>query len=79
VQVQRAGDRALKVIGAVDSADLNEALVGAGVRVREVTPMRRTLESFYMEALRERREPAEPEEGNTGPGDSSLSTHGGGR
>ncbi|MEA3402973.1 MAG: ABC transporter ATP-binding protein [Armatimonadota bacterium] len=35
------------------SADINEMLVKAGVRVHELTPARRSLESFYMEAVRE--------------------------
>ncbi|MGC9317884.1 MAG: ABC transporter ATP-binding protein [Armatimonadota bacterium] len=35
------------------SADLNEMLVKAGVRVYELTPARRSLESFYMKAVRE--------------------------
>lgn len=36
----------------LDSADLNEMLVRAGVRVAEITPTRRTLESYYLEAVR---------------------------
>ncbi len=35
-----------------EAADLNEALVEGGVRVHEMAPMRRTLESFYMDAIR---------------------------
>jgi hypothetical protein len=36
----------------LDSADLNEILMRAGVRVAEITPARRTLESYYLEAVR---------------------------
>jgi len=34
-----------------DAAALNALLLGGGVRVSEVTPMRRTLESFYLETV----------------------------
>ena len=48
---------------AFDSAELNEVLVREGVRVHEVTPMRRTLESFYMDAMRRWRDPDQAGEG----------------
>ena len=79
-QATRMGDRTIDVTGEVDSATLNEALVGAGIRVHELAPMRRTLEGFYMDTIRHRKltEPDEAGEGNTGRGQSSLSTRGGG-
>ena len=78
-QATRMGDRTIDVTGEVDSATLNEALVGAGIRVHELAPMRRTLEGFYMDTIRHRKliEPDESAEGNTGRGQSSLSTRGG--
>lgn len=81
VRAEKTGDRTVVVTGnARDSAQLNEALVRAGVRVYEVAPMRRTLESFYMETIRRDASAADPEtgEGNTGPGGHSLSTEGAG-
>lgn len=36
----------------LDAAELNETLVRAGVRVSEIVPRRRTLESYYLEAVR---------------------------
>jgi ABC-2 type transport system ATP-binding protein len=78
VRAEAAGDRALLVAGDVGSAQLNEALVRAGVRVYELAPVRRTLESFYMETIGHRKPPDEAEAGNTGAGQSGLSTRGGG-
>jgi len=58
VQARIAGDSVIEVAGdESDGADLNEVLVRGGVRVYEVTPMRRTLESFYMETIRAGDEP----------------------
>ncbi len=55
-----------------DAADINEMLVRAGVRVQELTPMRRSLESFYMQIIREsarRTDDGESESGTPkGPG-----------
>jgi ABC-2 type transport system ATP-binding protein len=81
VEIEQAGDHSLHVTGEVDSAELNALLVGAGVRVREVSPIRRTLEGFYMDTVRDRTvEMADRRaEGNIGPGESGLSTHGGER
>ncbi|MFP4249374.1 MAG: ABC transporter ATP-binding protein [Armatimonadota bacterium] len=80
-QVEQAGDHSLHVTGEVDSAELNALLVGAGVRVREVSPIRRTLEGFYMDTVRDRAaEMADGRaEGNIGAGESGLSTRGGER
>lgn len=44
----------------LDAAELNETLVRAGVRVSEIVPRRRTLESYYLEAVRA--SVADPEE-----------------
>lgn len=52
VEADSVEERTIEVAADVfDAADLNEVLVREGVRVHEVTPMRRTLESFYMEAM----------------------------
>lgn len=54
IEAEVVGDRTLEVEGDdLDAADLNELLVREGVRVHEVTPMKRTLESFYMDVMRE--------------------------
>ncbi|MBD3292885.1 MAG: ATP-binding cassette domain-containing protein [Armatimonadia bacterium] len=81
VEAEPTGDGALRITGALDSATLNEALVSAGVRVSEITPVRRTLESFYMDTVRQNglSEPqTRAEDGNNGPRESSLSTKRGG-
>lgn len=77
VRAEQTGDSAIHVTGGdVDSADINEILVKDGIRVREIAPMRRTLESFYMDTVRGRGEQGldNPSEGNIRPGASSLST-----
>lgn len=53
----------------LDAAELNETLVRAGVRVSEIVPRRRTLESYYLEAVRTSvadsgQPPEEPSAGN---------------
>ena len=74
LSAEHTGDGALLVAGeTVDSAAVNEALVRAGVRVSELTPVRRTLESVYMQTVGR-----EPSEGNSAPGESGLSTERGG-
>ncbi len=58
IDARITGERSIEATGdESDGADLNEALVRGGVRVYEVTPMRRTLESFYMETIRAGDEP----------------------
>ena len=82
VRAEQTAEHAIRVTGeAVDSAELNKALVHAGIRVREIAPMRRTLESFYMETVRggQNAGPEETGEGNIRPGGSSLSTKRGGQ
>ncbi|MFO8080063.1 MAG: ABC transporter ATP-binding protein [Armatimonadota bacterium] len=80
-QIEQTGDHSLNVSGEADSAKLNAMLVEAGVRVHEVSPIRRTLEGFYMDTVRDRAaEMADGRpEGNIGPGESGLSTQGGER
>jgi len=74
VNAERTGEGTLLVAGEmVDSAAVNEALVRAGVRVSELTPVRRTLESVYMQTVGR-----EPADGNSAPGASGLSTERGG-
>ncbi|MFW6157196.1 MAG: ABC transporter ATP-binding protein, partial [Armatimonadota bacterium] len=67
VDARQTKDGVLRVTAeTLGSADLNEALVGAGVRVREVSPVRRTLEGFYMDTIRGRQSAGrEAPEGNT--------------
>ncbi len=82
VQAEQSADHTLLIAGSeVDTAALNEALVRAGVRVSEITPVRRTLESVYMQTVG--REPAPSvatgDEGNSEPGASGLTTDGGDR
>ncbi|MFW5866546.1 MAG: ABC transporter ATP-binding protein, partial [Armatimonadota bacterium] len=72
---RQTADHALEITGAVESADLNEALVRGGVRVHEISPIRRTLEGFYMDTVRDRKPTGS--EGNIRPPRSSLSTRGG--
>jgi len=49
--IAAASDGRIEVGGEHDAAELNELLVRAGVRVHELTPARRTLESFYLETM----------------------------
>ncbi len=76
IDVEQTDARAIRVTGdAMDSAQINEALVTAGVRVREITPLRRTLESFYMDTMRGQQASDAADtakSGNTTPGVSSL-------
>lgn len=46
----------------MDAADLNAALVTAGVRVSELSPARRSLESLYIEIMRRDEAPTEPDD-----------------
>ncbi len=52
VMAAATGDGSIEVGGERDSAQLNELLVRAGVRVYELRPAHRTLESFYLETMR---------------------------
>ncbi len=55
VEAEAVNDHSIEVAAdTFDSADLNEVLVREGIRVHEITPMRRSLESFYMDAIRHR-------------------------
>lgn len=78
-QTRLTGDHTLEVTGEAESADINEALVRAGVRVHELSPVRRTLEGFYMDTVRNRKleAPEGAAEGNISPPQSGLSTRGG--
>lgn len=52
LEVVVAAPRTLEVHGAqIDAAELNAMLVRAGVRVHEMTPIRRTLENVYLETI----------------------------
>ncbi|HCA47517.1 MAG TPA: hypothetical protein DEP45_09235 [Armatimonadetes bacterium] len=81
VHAEAMGDHTLLIGGEVDTSAVNEALVRAGVRVSEITPVRRTLESVYMQTVG--REPsagvAADDEGNSEGGMSGLSDDGGDR
>ncbi len=53
VEAETTEDGKIEVLAeTLDAADLNEMLVRDGVRVYEVSPMRRTMESFYMDTMR---------------------------
>jgi ABC-2 type transport system ATP-binding protein len=53
ITAQAGGDGIVEVTGAEhDPAELNERLVRAGVRVHELAPARRSLESLYIEIMR---------------------------
>jgi ABC-2 type transport system ATP-binding protein len=55
--VEVLADRTLQVlVPGMGSADLNEVLVKAGLRVNELMPARRTLESTYMEIMRQNKD-----------------------
>ncbi len=52
-QVEVLPDRTLQVfVPGMGAADLNEVLITSGLRVHELTPARRTLESTYMDIMR---------------------------
>ncbi len=61
-QVEVLADRTIEVsVFGMGSADLNQVLVEAGLRVNELAPARRTLESTYMDIMRQN-EDTEPTE-----------------
>ena len=52
--VEALADRTLQVlVPGMGAADLNEVLVKAGLRVNELMPARRNLESLYLEIMRQ--------------------------
>jgi ABC-2 type transport system ATP-binding protein len=52
VEAEQVDRQTIEVAGGAESAELNELLVREGVRVSEITPSRRSLESFYMDTVR---------------------------
>jgi len=64
-EVRSAGGGAIEVRApGLDSANFNETLVRAGVRVSEVSPARRTLESLYIEIMHRSQQEAAEQAGN---------------
>jgi len=67
IEVEAVDERTVEVRAeGRDAAELNALLVRGGVRVSEVTPVRRTLESFYLETVSNAVEEVAGTEGRAG-------------